>query len=255
MSKHLIILLILVSSLASAADIGLSPARLELSGEPGQTLTETITILTDTVAEQQVQVEVSDFTISPEGELGTLPAGSLEESAAPWIQPEVSDFILAGAEGREFNISLTIPDDPNLEGTYHAMVFFTVIPPITDTSGIGVITTTQIGLTIYVNIAGTEDNTAELVDFYQDDPSTMSFAVANLGNTIMRLSGNIEMRDENGNAKYVIEIPDTPILRGSEREVTVNIPEEIEPGSYVALALIEDSRSGILVGELPIEVE
>ncbi len=253
--KRLLVLLSIFISFASAADIGLSPARLELSGEPGQTLTETVTILTDAVKEQQVQVEVSDFTLSPIGELSTLPAGSIEESAAPWIQPEVTDFTLAGAEGRDFNLSITIPDDPNLEGTYHAMVFFTVVPPPTDTSGIGVITTTQIGLTIYVTILGTEDNSSELVDFYQDEPETLSFAVANLGNTVARLSGKIELRDENGDAKYIIELPDTPILRGNEREVTVDLPEDIEPGFYVALALIEDSRSGLLVGELALEVE
>lgn len=253
--KRLFTLLLACLSFASAADIGLSPARLELRGAPGQTLSETITILTDALNEQQVQVEVSDFTLSPVGEVSTLPAGSLTESAAPWIETEVTAFTLAGAEGRNFNVSIAIPDDPNLQGTYHAMVFFTVVPPPTDTSGIGVITTTQIGLTIYVTISGTEDNASELLDFYQDDPHTLSFSVANLGNTVMRLGGTIELRDDGGNVKYAIEVPDAPVLRDNEREVTVELPQDIEPGFYVALALIQDSRNGLLVGELPIEVE
>jgi hypothetical protein len=255
MIKRLIFILTVLTPFASAADIGLSPPRLELNAQPGETLSEIVTILTDTIEEQQIQVEVSDFTISPVGDVGTLPAGSLEDSAATWIQPEVTDFALAGGEGRDFRVSITVPNDPGLQGTYHAMVFFSVVPKPTDTSGIGVITTTRIGLTIYVTIGGTEDNSAELVDFFQEDEKTVSFAVANLGNTVMRLAGRVELRDETGETKYIIEIPDTPILRENERDVTLQLPEEIEPGFYVALALIEDSRSGILVGELAIEVK
>jgi hypothetical protein len=256
MTKKFLVSLCLFCSFAFAADIGLSPARLELSGQAGTVINETITVLTDATEEQQIQVEISDFTLTPQGDVSTLAAGSLEESAALWVQPEVTEFALAGGEGREFRISLNIPDDSTLQGTYHAMVFFTVTPKANNSSsGIGVITTTRIGLTIYVTINGTEDNASELVDFYQEDNESLTFAVTNLGNTVMRLGGTIELRDENGNPKYVLEVPDAPVLRDSEREVTIGLPEDIEAGFYVALALIKDSRSGLLVGELPIEVE
>ena len=54
--------------------------------------------------------------------------------------------------------------------------------------------------------------------------------------------------------KYLIEVPDFPVLRESERELTLPVPESVEPGFYVALALVEDSRGGLLVGELPIDI-
>jgi hypothetical protein len=250
-----LVALMLMLGIAHAADIGLSPPRLELTVEPGETVTETVTLLTDAVDDQQIQVELDDFTLDPEGNLTTLPVGSLDSSSAAWITPELTDFVLAGGEGRDFRVSVTVPNDVSLEGTYHAMVFFTVVPAPTETSGIGVVTTTRIGLTIYVTVASTEKNTAELVDFFQNDDKTMTFAIANTGNTIMRLGGQIELRDEAGETKYVVEVPDVPVLRESERDVTLDLPAAMEPGFYVALALIEDSRSGLLVGELPIEVK
>jgi hypothetical protein len=253
--KKLFLLLLSLVSFAQAADIGLSPPRLEFTVEPGETVTETVTLLTDAVEDQQMQVEVTDFTLDPAGELSTLSAGSLDTSSAPWITPEITDFVLAGGDGRDFRVSITVPDDASLEGTYHAMVFFTVVPPPSETSGIGVVTTTRIGLTIYVTVASTEKNTSELVDFFQDDDKTMTFAVANTGNTVMRLGGQIELRNEAGETKYVVEVPDVPVLRESERDVTLDLPAEMEPGFYVALALIKDSRSGLLVGELSIEVK
>jgi hypothetical protein len=254
MKKILLILLSLVG-FAQAADIGLSPPRLEFTVEPGETVTETVTLLTDAVEDQQMQVAIEDFTLDPAGEISTLPAGSLDSSSSPWITPELTDFVLAGGDGKEFRVSITVPNDASLEGTYHAMVFFTVVPPPSEASGIGVVTTTRIGLTIYVTVASTETNTSELVDFFQDDDKTMTFAVANTGNTVMRLGGQIELRNEAGETKYVVEVPDVPVLRESERDVTLDLPTEMEPGFYVALALIEDSRSGLLVGELPIEVK
>lgn len=253
--KKLLLILLSLFGFAQAADIGLSPPRLDLTVEPGETITETVTLLTDAVADQQIQVEISDFTLSPEGELTTLPAGSLDYSSSTWMQPELGDFVLAGGEGRDFRVSVTVPNDASLEGTYHTMVFFTVVPPPNETDGIGVITTTRIGLTIYVTVASTENNSAELIDFFQDDDETMTFAVANTGNTVMRLGGQIELRNEAGETKYVVEVPDVPVLRESERDVTLDLPADMEPGFYVALALVEDSRSGLLVGELPIEVK
>jgi hypothetical protein len=240
---------------AHAADIGISPPRLELTVEPGETITEAITLLTDAVQEQQLQVIIEDFTLDPKGDLSTLPAGSLEHSASNWLQPELSDFVIAGGEGREFRISVTVPDDASLVGTYHGMVFFTVVPPPTETSGIGVVTTARIGLAIYVTVASTEQGGSELVDFFQEDDGSLTFAVANTGNTVMRLAGRIELRNEAGETKYALEVPDVPVLRESEREVTIELPEDIEPGFYTALALVEDSRSGLLVGDLTFEVK
>ncbi len=252
--KRLFALLCLFS-FAYAADIGISPPRLELVVEPGETITEAITLLSDAIEEQQMQVIVEDFTLDPKGDLSTLPPGSLEHSASNWLQPELTDFVVAGGEGQEFRISVTVPNDASLSGTYHGMVFFTVVPPLSETSGIGVVTTARIGLAVYVTVASTEQSGSEMVDFFQEEDSSLTFAIANTGNTVMRLAGRIELRNEAGEAKYVLEVPDVPVMRESEREVTMELPEDIEPGFYTALALVEDSRSGLLVGDLTFEVK
>lgn len=254
MKRFLLLLLLIFFMAAHAAEIGLSPPRLELVGRPGETLTETVSILTTASSPQQIQVDLSDWTLDPEGNLLVLPPASLEFSSAAWLEPEAGDFILEADSSQEFRVSVTIPQDAAYDGTYQSMVFFTVVPPPTETQGVGVITTTRIGLTIYVTIAATEQGGSELVDFFQPDDGNLTVAVANTGNTVMRLGGFVELRDEEGNSKYRLEVPDVPVLRESERELSIPLPEGIEPGFYVALALIEDSRGGILAGELPIQV-
>lgn len=251
--KYLLGLVLFLVTVTHASDIGLSPPRLELSLRPGETVTQTVTLLTEALSEQQIQVSMGDWTLDPLGELVLLPVGSLPVSAAAWLEPETSDFILPARSSRDFRLSVTLPNDSELEGTYHAMVFFTVVPPQTEGGGLSVVTTTRIGLTLYLTVTGTEKPGSELVDLFQDS-DTISLIVLNLGNTVMRLGGRLELRDESGTARYSLTVPDVPVLRDSEREVTLELPEEVTPGFYTVLALIEDSRGGLLAGELPLEI-
>jgi hypothetical protein len=104
------------------------------------------------------------------------------------------------------------------------------------------------------HVAGTERAGSELVDLYQADDRTITAVILNTGNTVMRLGGEIQLRDESGVVRHTLEVPNVPVLRESERELTFELPDEVEPGFYVALALIQDSRGGVLAGELPLEV-
>lgn len=159
-----ILLLLALASFAQAADIGLSPPRLELVARPGETVTATATVLTSAASEQQIASELSDWTMDSAGNLAFFPAGSLLHSAAPWIELDATDFILAPGGAREVRLAITVPADA--EGTLHGMVFFTVVPPPAELpgGGVGVIKTTRVGLTVYVTISGTEQGGSELLD-------------------------------------------------------------------------------------------
>lgn len=252
--KKMLVLVLLFVGFAQANNIGISPPRLELSGEPGETITEIVTILGNESIDQQIQVRLGDWTLKPDGELVFLPAESLSESASAWITPELEEFALTGEANRQFRISITIPEDASTAGTFHSMVFFRVVPPPNENEGLAVVTTTEIGVGIYVTVVGTEDNASELLDFYQGDDRSLTLSIVNDGNTVMRLGGAVELRDEEGVTQYTIELPNVPILRESERDLIMDLPEEVKAGFYVALALIEDSRGGLLVGELALDI-
>ena len=111
-----------------------------------------------------------------------------------------SAFALPPSGSRELRLEVAVP--PDAEGTHHAMVFVTVVPPPTETPGVGVATTTRVGLTVYVTVSGTERSGSELVDFYQPDAATLAAVVVNTGNTVMRLGGVVELRDEAGDVVH-----------------------------------------------------
>lgn len=238
---------------AFASEIGLTPPRLELTVPPGGTVTETVTLATSAQEPQQVRVSLTDWVMDYEGRLGYFPASTLPTSAASWIEPETSDVLLEPVSTREFRITVTAPAT-GAEGTHQAMVFFQVVPPGGDADGVGVTVTTRIALAVYVTVAGTERPAADLVDFYRDDDA-LTLVLANDGNTLTRLGGIVELRDETGETVAQLPVPDVPVLRESERQLRLSLPADLEAGFYIALALVEDNRGGLLVGELPLTVE
>ena len=246
------LVLALIATLAHAADIGISPPRAMLTGHPGDTITTTVSVITTANAEQVVAGDIGDWTIDARGALRLFPAGSLAHSLGAWIELDATEFILPARSSHEVRVSITIPDDAT--GTHQGMVFFTVVPPPSESGGVGVTTTARVAYTIYVTIAGTEVSGSELIDLYQDDNGSLTAVIVNTGNTVMRLGGVVELRDEAGAVKHRLQVPDVPVLRESERELQLPLPDDIEPGFYVALALVEDSRGGLLVGELPFDV-
>lgn len=247
-----ILLFALCIPAAFAADIGISPPRLDLVGAAGERVTATVTVITSARTEQQVAAEIGDWTMNPRGEMAFFPAGSLEHSAAGWLELDTDAFVLVGDSSREVRLEVAIP--LGAEGTFQAMVFFTIVPPPTEGSGIGVVTTTRVGLTVYVTVAGTERGSAELVDLYQSDDRTLTATILNGGNTVMRLGGLVELRNEAGEVVRRLEVPDVPVLRESERELTFTLPDDLPSGFYVALAVIEDSRGGVLAGEIAFDL-
>ena len=247
-----LLLTLLLGAPAWGSDIGLTPPRLTVAAPAGGTVTATFSVLTSAATEQAIEAAVSDWFLDVAGDITFLAPGTLPHSAASWLALESDAFVLEPASSREVRLQVTVP--PDAEGTHQAMVFFTVVPPPTDTPGVGVTTTTRVGLTLYVTVSGTERSGSELVDLYRPDEAILAAVVVNTGNTVMRLGGAVEIRDEAGDVVRSLPVPDVPVLRGSEREVRFPLPDDLEPGFYVVLALIEDDRGGLLAGELTLEV-
>lgn len=254
-SKILLLATLIVAfPFAFAVDIGISPPRVELTGLPGETVSTNVSIITGPGLPQQINVDESDFTLDEHGSLLLLNAGTGDHGAGAWIMPETDAFEIAGDTARPFRIAVTIPDDRALAGTYAGIVFFAVVPDVQSGQGVGVVTTTRIAFVVYVTVAGTETTGSSLLDMYQDGDKGLTLTVRNDGNTIMRLGGHVELRDESGTVQYTLPIDDLAVLRESERDVSLALPDDVQPGFYVALALVEDSRGGLLTGQAQLDV-
>lgn len=255
MIRPWLVALLALTAVAHAADIGISPSRLELRARPGDTVSTVITVLKTSGSDQQVATEIDDWTLDVAGEIAFREAGSLDHSASPWLTVDVPEFVLApGSTQQEVRVEVAVPADASLAGTYHSVLFFTVVAAPEDTGPVGVTTTTRVGLIVYVTIEDTEQVEVELADFYDVDETTLALVVANVGNTMVRVGGVVELRNEEGDLVRSLPLPQVPVMRDAEREVRLALPDDLEPGFYVALALVDDGRGDLLVGELLLDL-
>ncbi len=248
-----LILSTLPMSAAHAADIGVSPPRIDLTVPAGGTASTTFNVIWTGKDAVRLDLSKADWTMGQDGGLTYMVAGDGTYSAASWLNLQSDGVDLPGAGQQAVRLAVQVPPNTALAGTYNAVIFVeTPTAPATGT-GTHLLMRQRVGVVVYVTIAGTEKNGSKLTDMYSDG-STVHAIVANQGNTVMRYSGSLEVRDASGNTIKSLSFGSSAILRESERDISVAVPE-LPKGYYVLLLLLKDSRGGLLTGQLPYEVQ
>lgn len=250
--KHAFIAIMALVSAAQAADIGLSPPRIAVVVPRGATLAETATVFS-TGAAQDLGVSARDWVQDDNGGLTFLPAGGDPYSATNWLTLS-GDAVRVPASGSvDYRYVIHVPNDPKLSGTYRTVVFFATQPAAGASSGTTLNTTQRIGQIVYVTIAGTEKPSISLSDFYRDG-SKLMLTVANGGNVVSRLGGQVQIRDSSGKTVDNLTIPDVPVQRSGVRKLSWNLPKDLGAGTYVALAIVKPDNAPVAAGQLQIQL-
>lgn len=249
----LLLTILCLMSVGFAADIGLSPPRIEVAIPRGGTVTEVVSLISTGGKAQELAVSKGDWAQDESGRIAFLPPGQGDFSATSWVTLS-SDVLALPADGQSrFRFTVSVPSNDALRGTYRTVVFFETSPSAPQKQGNTIRMKQRLGLILYVTVAGTEVNGSKVSDMYAEG-QTIHAIVSNTGNTLMRYSGSIEVRDSAGATVTSVPLASGPILRESDRDVSVAMPD-LPTGYYVLLLLLKDSRGGLLTGQLPYEVK
>ena len=250
----LLIALLVLMSVAAAADIGMSPPRLSVVVPRGATVTETASLFSTSSKAQSLSVSVGDWVQSDTGALTFLKAGDDPYSASSWISLSSDGVSVPANGGLDYRFTITVPADSTLAGTYKTVLFFTTQVRRDKTSGNAVMTRQRLGFIVYVTIAGTAKPAVSISDFYRQG-SKLYLSLSDDGNVVSRLGGKIELRDQAGATKATLPIPDAPVQRGGVRTLALPLPKDLSPGFYVALALVKPSNAPLSAGQLQLEIK
>lgn len=193
----IIILFVFIFSFKNVYALTISPARIEISGDPGTTITKEITLLNDSKSgEETYYVSYSNFEaqgetgsplfVEPKGDLGT------------WMDAGQS-VILKANESKKIILTINIPTDA-YSGGHFAVVFFGNNP-----SGdggqvsVGAKTGTLILLTVNGDVleAGglSSFNTQNHKFFYNSLPINLEYRWKNDGNDRVKPEGKVTIRN------------------------------------------------------------
>ena len=107
---------------SSASALTLSPARIEVSGDPGTTVTKDITLFNDSETMSQTYY-ITYANFEAQGETGSPLFVDPTDDLGTWMTTPVSSVTLAPNETTNIPLSINIPKDA-YAGGHFAVIFF-----------------------------------------------------------------------------------------------------------------------------------
>jgi len=242
---------------AEAQGIAISPPNFNLTLARGDSTTAEFTLSNRALDQTQVNVEVVDWTMNLAGDITFLPPGSQPRSAARFITLSQNQLNLEPEGEVLLRFTVALPNDTSLQGGYMALIVFTTSPTAS---------TEQIGISFSAQIAAGVNIVVEGTALAQGQPIRLETAATpqgtrqvvvtfqNTGNVLLRVTGTLSLRDLFGDPVMDLPISGGAVLPESSRNFTVDLPPDITPGQYLALALFDFGGDQILAGQGIIQV-
>jgi len=161
-----------------------SPLRLEVTSHPGVVTREISVKNGDAYNEAVISVYKGDWNLSKDGNILYYPADSLSNSCSEWITINPSEFVLAPGAVQEIRVTFEIPSET--KGGYWSVIFFEGKPPEDEEWTPLVRLAGRVGITTYLDIAGTTFKEAEIKRMELEKSGELKMQVQNKGNIWVR---------------------------------------------------------------------
>ncbi|MDB5254179.1 MAG: exported protein of unknown function [Parcubacteria group bacterium] len=214
-----------------ARALTISPARLELSGDPGETISGEFLLINEQEDTKTFYSSAENF--EAQGETGTPTFVSSQEGLASWIKvdPEVT---LSKAAQHKVSFSITIPKDADAGGHFAAIFLGTTPPKDKGQVSVGA----KVGVLILLRVSGdikegggiTGFSTENNKTFFTSLPVRFVYRFNNSGNDRVNPTGTVVIRDTVflTAAKLDANSREGNVLPGSTRRFDVVWGEEQE---------------------------
>jgi hypothetical protein len=243
----------LLLSAPSAADISVdvSPAKYELTTQPGKQETFPITVRNTSTAAVHIVASLSDYVVGPTGNYSFGPPGKGLYSLSKAITINPREFDLDPGSFTQVRFSVDIPTAAS--GEYSNLVFFTTRPT---RKGGGLSIVERIASKIYVIIPESTHIGGEVDDVKSQalgDGQHYLVDFHNTGNAHVYLSGRVEIK-QGGALVDRIAFPQGLLVERSGKRLIDAVGKKLAPGSYSVVALVDYGGPNLVAGQANITV-
>lgn len=186
-------------------ELTVSPTDEHYSVRPGQTISDTATVLNSGQQAYQITVYSTPYSVSGTDYTQNFTQQNMSRSADAykWVVIPRPDVSLAHRQTAQVPFTLTVPKNAS-PGGHYASLFFEVQPNKDDT---GVIRKHRIGIIIYVDVQGNTIKKGSVekstVPFYQPNaPLSASVLLKNEGNVDFQSTNTMIVKDIFGHILY-----------------------------------------------------
>lgn len=236
---------VFVPSLASTAlaqgSAAIDPPITERVVTPGETVRASIRVTNPERLTLDIRVYPQDWSFDPDGSLAFDPPGTLERSAASWIDYAPVEFALepGGVATVEYEVRVPSGIQP---GSYWAVLFVEGRPQGEVRGGAGF--RVRLGHVLFLDVPPLDESGA-IRGIFTDDVResgvpAKQFGVfyANTGTTVQEVTGYIEIQPFSGGDPLRIPVDAVTVLPNSERLITRRLVGPLAGGDYLVLVVL-----------------
>ena len=236
----------------SHAQVGISlfPIKFDVTVAPGQTYSDTVTVINPNNFPIGVQPEVENIAGGNQGSID-LTDTDIPHGLSAWINLNEAEFTLAPQQQLQIPFTITVPADGEPGGHYGAILFRGLSAGSSTNTGVGI--SGRVGTVILLNVPGASYATGNVASFagpaayVSHGPFPFTFTVNNTGNTHFTPQGQIALSGPFfGNA--VVPFTSGIVFPGYDRTFTASWPGRYAFGPITAtLSLtIPDNTSTVV---------
>lgn len=226
----------------STNGLAVSPPTFEISGNPGNTITNTVRLENMKATPVRLAVDKRNFSaIGEEGAIGlTDETGTF--SLASWISVDPADVVIAPKSTKTFTFTIKIPLNAEPGGHFGSLVFRSV--PDDNLVGSGATVAQEIGSLILLRLSGATTESAQVESFattqsfYEYGPVTFETRVKNLGNVHTKPSGNVTITNLLGQNVGTVKMEGKNVLPGAIRKIDGTWDTKWRFGQYTATSVL-----------------
>ncbi len=218
--------------------LSVSPPTFELTGNPGDTITNTVRFENTSDEMMKIAVDRRNFTaIGEEGAVG-LTEEETSFSLASWISVEPENALVPAKSTRTFRYTIKVPLSAEPGGHFGSLIFRTV--PSESLEGSGATLAQELGSLVLLRIAGESKEDAKIESFSAENyfseygPIIIATRVNNLGNVHLKPTGMISISNMFGQKVATVPLDSKNILPRAVRRLDSTWDTKWRLGRYTA---------------------
>src|SRR3989338_6921091 len=207
----------------NAQALTLTPIRMEIAGDPGQVLSQEMTLINERDNEETYYASYANF--EAQGETGSPAFVNAKEGLGTWMET-VESIDLPANSSKIVQVKIKIPANAD-PGGHFAVVFWGTQPPTTDSGSVAI--GAKVGMLVLLRVNGDVDENGGILEFATKDkqtffthlPVSFYYRFQNSGGDRIKPEGSILMKNILGITAE--KIPANPVegnvLPGSIRKI------------------------------------
>lgn len=233
------------------------PPRLEITGNPGETIQKTIKVQNTSTSTQYYSSDVEDFIVGEDGKtpIPVTQAVSSRYSLAQWITLSPTKFALKPNETQVLDVLIQIPKDA-LPGGHYAMALHE--PNATAKQANDALmaqgstgTAMKIGSLLYLTVSGPVKEEAFIHNFtaptlVEFGPVNFKYEVENRSDIHIRPQSSIEIKDTFGRVIDVVKVNEANIFPFTSRAFSAKFEQYWGLGRYTAKLNVPYGAHGLV---------